>query len=68
MKQLHCCSFYAADMLVRKEIMSTTIFEVHNFLLAGEGDKVQCFNCARCLQECEEGDDPMEQHAKWFPE
>ncbi|KAM6363203.1 baculoviral IAP repeat-containing protein 1 [Pluvialis apricaria] len=38
------------------------------FFYTGEGDKVQCFNCARCLQECEEGDDPMEQHAKWFPD
>ncbi|NWQ88911.1 BIRC1 protein, partial [Burhinus bistriatus] len=31
-------------------------------------DKVQCFNCARCLQEWEEGEDPMEKHAKCFPD
>jgi len=44
-----------------------TIFEVQNFLLAGEGNRVQCFNCAGCLQEWEEGEDPAEEHAKWFP-
>ncbi|KAM6109348.1 LOW QUALITY PROTEIN: baculoviral IAP repeat-containing protein 1 [Phoenicopterus ruber ruber] len=38
------------------------------FFYTGEGDKVQCFNCARCLQEWEEGEDPMEGHAKWFPD
>ncbi|NXL52427.1 BIRC1 protein, partial [Podilymbus podiceps] len=31
-------------------------------------DRVQCFNCAGCLQEWEEGEDPMEGHAKWFPD
>ncbi|XP_074022698.1 baculoviral IAP repeat-containing protein 1 [Numenius arquata] len=38
------------------------------FFYTGEGTKVQCFNCARCLQEWEEGEDPMENHAKWFPD
>ncbi|PKU47518.1 baculoviral iap repeat-containing protein 1 [Limosa lapponica baueri] len=38
------------------------------FFYTGEGDKVQCFNCGRCLHEWEEGEDPMESHAKWFPE
>lgn len=48
--------------------MYMTIFEVHNFLLAGRDDIAQCFNCAGCLGKWEEGDDPMEGHAKWFPE
>ncbi|NWX76124.1 BIRC1 protein, partial [Alca torda] len=38
------------------------------FFYTGGGDKVQCFNCARCLQHWEEGEDPMEEHAKWFPD
>ncbi|KAM6187514.1 LOW QUALITY PROTEIN: baculoviral IAP repeat-containing protein 1 [Sarcoramphus papa] len=38
------------------------------FFYTGEGNRVQCFNCAGCLQEWEEGEDPMEEHAKWFPE
>ncbi|KAM9251225.1 LOW QUALITY PROTEIN: baculoviral IAP repeat-containing protein 1g-like [Cariama cristata] len=33
----------------------------------GEGNRVQCFNCAG-YQEWEEGEDPMEEHAKWFPD
>nr|XP_009478059.1 PREDICTED: baculoviral IAP repeat-containing protein 1 [Pelecanus crispus] len=38
------------------------------FFYRGEGDSVQCFNCAGCLREWDEGDDPMEEHAKWFPD
>ncbi|NXN46196.1 BIRC1 protein, partial [Rhinoptilus africanus] len=38
------------------------------FFYTGEGDKVQCFNCARCLQNWEEGEDPKEEHAKRFPD
>ncbi|NXI89963.1 BIRC1 protein, partial [Psophia crepitans] len=37
------------------------------FFYTGEGDRVQCFNCAGCLQNWEEGEDPMKKHAKWFP-
>ncbi|KAM9589289.1 LOW QUALITY PROTEIN: baculoviral IAP repeat-containing protein 1 [Morphnus guianensis] len=33
-----------------------------------EGNSVQCFKCAGCLQECKEGEDPMEGHAEWFPD
>ncbi|XP_054665467.1 baculoviral IAP repeat-containing protein 1 isoform X6 [Grus americana] len=38
------------------------------FFYTGEGDKVQCFNCAGCLKEWEKGEDPMKEHAKWFPD
>ncbi|KAM6035550.1 baculoviral IAP repeat-containing protein 1 isoform 2-T3 [Theristicus caerulescens] len=38
------------------------------FFYTGEGDRVQCFNCAGCLQKWEEGEDPREGHAKWFPD
>ncbi|XP_063175380.1 baculoviral IAP repeat-containing protein 1 [Chroicocephalus ridibundus] len=38
------------------------------FFYTGEGDTVQCFNCARCLKNWEEGEDPMEEHAKSFPD
>ncbi|XP_035744379.1 baculoviral IAP repeat-containing protein 1 isoform X2 [Egretta garzetta] len=37
------------------------------FFYTGKGDMVQCFNCAGCLQEWEEGENPVEGHAKWFP-
>uniref|UniRef100_A0A8C3K6P2 NLR family apoptosis inhibitory protein n=1 Tax=Calidris pygmaea TaxID=425635 RepID=A0A8C3K6P2_9CHAR len=32
------------------------------FFYTGEGDKVQCFNCGRCLHKWEEGEDPVEGH------
>ncbi|XP_065512798.1 baculoviral IAP repeat-containing protein 1 [Caloenas nicobarica] len=38
------------------------------FFYTGQGDIAQCFNCAGCLCKWEEGDDPMEGHAKWFPD
>ncbi|NWQ78738.1 BIRC1 protein, partial [Columbina picui] len=38
------------------------------FFYTGLNQVSQCFNCAGCLCKWEEGDDPMEGHAKWFPE
>ncbi|XP_014816035.1 PREDICTED: baculoviral IAP repeat-containing protein 1 isoform X2 [Calidris pugnax] len=38
------------------------------FFYTGEGDKVQCFNCGGCLHKWKEGEDPVEGHAKWFPD
>ncbi|NXO60442.1 BIRC1 protein, partial [Aramus guarauna] len=38
------------------------------FFYTGEGDRVQCFNCAGCLKDWEEGEDPVKEHAKWFPD
>ena len=36
-------------------------------LLLGKSDTVQCFSCRGYLHEWEEGDDPLEEHAKFFP-
>ncbi|KAB0369605.1 hypothetical protein FD755_018598 [Muntiacus reevesi] len=33
----------------------------------GKSDIVQCFSCRGYLHEWEEGDDPLEEHAKFFP-
>ncbi|KAK3095682.1 hypothetical protein FSP39_017542 [Pinctada imbricata] len=38
------------------------------FFYLGEGDKVKCFYCGGILWDWEEGDDPWEEHAKWFPD
>ena len=35
--------------------------------IVGKRDTVQCFSCAGCLGNWEEGDDPWKEHAKWFP-
>ncbi|XP_052810068.1 baculoviral IAP repeat-containing protein 7-A-like [Mya arenaria] len=33
----------------------------------GVGDSVRCYHCGGGLRNWEEGDDPMEEHAKWYP-
>ncbi|XP_052807810.1 E3 ubiquitin-protein ligase XIAP-like [Mya arenaria] len=33
----------------------------------GVGDSVRCYHCGGGLRNWETGDDPMEQHAKWYP-
>ncbi|XP_060582186.1 death-associated inhibitor of apoptosis 1-like [Ruditapes philippinarum] len=33
----------------------------------GEGDNVRCFFCGGGLRNWEHGDNPMEEHARWFP-
>ncbi|XP_023585322.1 baculoviral IAP repeat-containing protein 1 isoform X2 [Trichechus manatus latirostris] len=33
----------------------------------GVKDIVQCFSCGGCLENWKEGDDPLEDHAKYFP-
>lgn len=36
-------------------------------LLLGMKDIVQCFFCGGCMENWKEGDDPLEDHAKYFP-
>ncbi|NXP07581.1 BIRC1 protein, partial [Thinocorus orbignyianus] len=38
------------------------------FFYTGVDDEVQCFNCGGRLRKWEEGEDPMEGHARWFPD
>ncbi|XP_027257432.1 baculoviral IAP repeat-containing protein 1b isoform X5 [Cricetulus griseus] len=33
----------------------------------GKSDTVRCFSCGGCMWKWEEGDDPLEDHAKFFP-
>ncbi|XP_076783398.1 baculoviral IAP repeat-containing protein 1 isoform X2 [Arvicanthis niloticus] len=33
----------------------------------GKKDTVQCFSCGRCIEKWAEGDDPIEDHTKFFP-
>ena len=37
------------------------------FYYTGFDDQVRCFFCAGGLREWAEGDDPWEEHARWFP-
>ncbi|WAR09189.1 BIR1E-like protein, partial [Mya arenaria] len=36
-------------------------------MYTGEGDSVRCYHCGGGLRNWEEGDDPMEEHAKLYP-
>ncbi|XP_021444554.2 baculoviral IAP repeat-containing protein 7 isoform X1 [Oncorhynchus mykiss] len=37
------------------------------FFYTGHGDNVKCFHCDGGLRNWEPGDDPWQEHAKWFP-
>ncbi|KAL3064417.1 hypothetical protein OYC64_000643 [Pagothenia borchgrevinki] len=37
------------------------------FFYTGHGDNVKCFYCDGGLRNWEAGDDPWQEHAKWFP-
>uniref|UniRef100_A0AAV2LX74 RING-type E3 ubiquitin transferase n=1 Tax=Knipowitschia caucasica TaxID=637954 RepID=A0AAV2LX74_KNICA len=37
------------------------------FFFTGHGDNVKCFFCDGGLRNWEPGDDPWQEHAKWFP-
>ncbi|XP_055462677.1 baculoviral IAP repeat-containing protein 1b-like [Psammomys obesus] len=34
----------------------------------GKKDLVRCFSCGGCMEKWEEGDDPLADHTKFFPE
>ncbi|TRZ01180.1 hypothetical protein DNTS_011051 [Danionella cerebrum] len=38
------------------------------FFFTGHGDNVKCFFCDGGLRNWEPGDDPWQEHAKWFPQ
>uniref|UniRef100_A0A8C6N4F8 NACHT domain-containing protein n=1 Tax=Mus spicilegus TaxID=10103 RepID=A0A8C6N4F8_MUSSI len=46
----------AVDALVRAGLFYT-----------GKKGIVQCFSCGGCMEKCTEGDDPIEDHTKFFP-
>ncbi|CAO2592799.1 Baculoviral IAP repeat-containing protein 1a [Lemmus lemmus] len=46
---------------------SPRVLSAAGFVFTGRRDTVQCFSCAGCLGNWEEGDDPWKEHAKWFP-
>ncbi|KAK3518487.1 hypothetical protein QTP70_001479 [Hemibagrus guttatus] len=37
------------------------------FFYTGHSDNVKCFFCDGSLRNWEPGDDPWQEHAKWFP-
>ncbi|KAJ3586652.1 hypothetical protein NHX12_013048 [Muraenolepis orangiensis] len=47
---------------VRPDVLSRA-----GFFYTGHGDNVKCFFCDGGLRNWEPGDDPWQEHAKWFP-
>uniref|UniRef100_A0A7M4FR25 NLR family apoptosis inhibitory protein n=1 Tax=Crocodylus porosus TaxID=8502 RepID=A0A7M4FR25_CROPO len=49
-------------------LVLVTSLQASDLTLSGisERDVVQCFACARCLENWEESDDPWKEHKKWF--
>lgn len=41
--------------------------ELTPVLFLGKKDTVQCFSCGGCMEKWAEGDDPIEDHTKFFP-
>ncbi|KAG9332535.1 hypothetical protein JZ751_014633 [Albula glossodonta] len=48
--------------LVQPEVLARA-----GFFYTGHGDNVKCFYCDGGLRNWEPGDDPWQEHAKWFP-
>ncbi|XP_023559536.1 baculoviral IAP repeat-containing protein 1 isoform X2 [Octodon degus] len=49
------------------QAVSPQLLAASGFFFTGKRDTVQCFSCGGCLGDWEEGDDPWQEHAKWFP-
>ncbi|XP_013365033.1 PREDICTED: baculoviral IAP repeat-containing protein 1 isoform X2 [Chinchilla lanigera] len=49
------------------QAVSPKVLAAAGFIFTGKRDTVQCFSCGGCLGNWEEGDDPWQEHAKWFP-
>ncbi|XP_063169475.1 E3 ubiquitin-protein ligase XIAP isoform X2 [Candoia aspera] len=55
-------TFVAWNSLVSKERLAQA-----GFYSLGTGDSVECFSCGGGLKEWKAGEDPWEEHARWYP-
>lgn len=39
-----------------------------SIFFTGRDNFVRCFHCGGALKDWKSGDDPMSEHAKWFPQ
>ncbi|GAB1298496.1 Baculoviral IAP repeat-containing protein 1e [Apodemus speciosus] len=80
-RELHTVSAYCNDSVFANEELRMDTFKdwpqespvaVEALVRAGlstqsKKDIVQCFSCGGCMERWEEGDDPIEDHTKFFP-
>lgn len=75
-----CCNGSNSPSFVNEELLLQSFKSWHpsypvgaaalakaGFFYTGKSDIVRCFSCGGCLHEWKEGDDPLEEHAKFFP-
>ncbi|CAC5379748.1 BIRC7_8 [Mytilus coruscus] len=48
--------------------LSPRIFAKAGFFSYGRDNFVRCFHCGGALKDWKSGDDPLNEHAKWFPQ
>uniref|UniRef100_A0A3Q4BXJ3 RING-type E3 ubiquitin transferase n=1 Tax=Mola mola TaxID=94237 RepID=A0A3Q4BXJ3_MOLML len=53
---------WPTEASVQPDVLATA-----GFFYTGHGDNVKCFYCDGGLRNWEPGDDPWQEHAKWFP-
>uniref|UniRef100_A0A3Q2NRM9 RING-type E3 ubiquitin transferase n=1 Tax=Fundulus heteroclitus TaxID=8078 RepID=A0A3Q2NRM9_FUNHE len=53
---------WPSEALVQPDVLAQA-----GFFYTGHGDNVKCFFCDGGLRNWEPGDDPWQEHAKWFP-
>ena len=53
--------------LCSSELAAVGAVELTPFLFLGKRDIVQCFSCGGCIENWAEGDDPIQEHNKFFP-
>ncbi|XP_015247928.1 PREDICTED: baculoviral IAP repeat-containing protein 7 [Cyprinodon variegatus] len=53
---------WPSEALVQPDVLAHA-----GFFYTGHGDNVKCFFCDGGLRNWEPGDDPWQEHAKWFP-
>ncbi|XP_037334494.1 baculoviral IAP repeat-containing protein 7 [Pungitius pungitius] len=53
---------WPAEAVVQPDVLARA-----GFFYTGHGDNVKCFHCDGGLRNWEPGDDPWQEHARWFP-
>uniref|UniRef100_A0A4W2G4P3 NLR family apoptosis inhibitory protein n=1 Tax=Bos indicus x Bos taurus TaxID=30522 RepID=A0A4W2G4P3_BOBOX len=75
-----CCNGSNSSSFVNEELLLQSFKSWHpsypvgaaalakaGFFYTGKSDIVQCYSCGGYLHDWKEGDDPLEEHAKFFP-
>ena len=62
LERLKSYTGFPCDLLVAPSVLAKA-----GFFYTGSGDCVRCFHCDLGLRHWEPGDEPWEEHARWYP-